>query len=530
MTLYVPATDQRLAETNAILVAMNSHLARIASGDTIPEKDAQTGRYANIAAWLASQRDGLIYGVKIPKYDSSDSTTCIKTGANAGLTVTPSTFDTAGQDDYQSKLAFKGWDACGGADADGSPFATHLAIYDPDFSYTGRTGNVWRLCPVLYWRYVEKSGHFLLEICDTPKGGFSVQPGGKLPDGTIRPFMLYAKYAAGTYDGKIASVSGVQLRNRNISHNTLMDIQTSVGAGYSGKSIADDWYVKVMFLLKYAKKSTQDVFTGCSGYTAQVPLTASETGVKRVVVSNTDAAKFDIGSSVMLGSATYAPDRGNATAYDVFDAATILRTEAYDSSNTAIYVDTASTFNTTAGAYLSTAPWRCGCLDGVQGVDGTITASGRTNSHEPFLLQGIECLLGAYEILSAVILNATSAPAVEVYIAYDSADDATSLTADFVKTGELAAQADAGWLYQKDIADAGGLLIGVGIQSSSGKGTGDATYQNAATSQGLREFLGLGNLNDWGLDGFFCVHSVYGLGGTGWIIGSRLSATGRAAA
>ena len=503
---------------------------QIAFGTGVPKKDDATGRYTNLGGWLASQRNGAIYGVQIPKYSGSTTVECVKTGANSGLSVTPSTASTAGADDYRAHFPFKVWDVVGGADDDGTPFVKSMADYDASYVNNGALGNVFVMAPTLYWRYTEQAACYLLEICDTPKAGFEPQPGAKLPDGTIRPFMLYAKYPGGTYNGKLASVSGVQVRNRNVSHNTGMTLAAAVGAGYSCLSPADDWYRKVMFLLMFAKKSSQAIFSGCTGYTAQSPVTVAETGVKRVILSNTEAAKYDVGSSIMYGSAPSAQDRNAAAAYSVFDAATILYKEAYDSGNTALYVDTASTFDTTVGTYVSTAPWRCGSLDRVQGTTGTITDAGRTNGHEPFLLQGIECMVGVYEVMGGVILNATSEPSVEVWRVYDTSKDATSLTSDFVKVGELDATATAGWLYQEDIANMGGMLLGVGHGANSGTGTGDATYQNAATSQGLREFLGVGALHYGAVAGLFCVYSDTALSDARWYFGSRLSATGRAAA
>ena len=494
--------------------------------------DAQSGRYLDLDRWLARQRDGLVYGVRIPKYSATTSPTCVKTGANAGLSVTPSTATVAGDDDYADRFPFMHWCVNGGADSDGSPFVTAFRVQDTSFSLTGANGNVWELAPVLYWRFAEYDEYFQLDVSDTWLAGFKPQPGALLPDGTLRPFMLYAKYAGCTYGGKLASVSGQKARNRDVSHDSLITLAAAVGAGYSGKSIADDWYVKTMFLMKYATKHSQSVFAGCSDYTGQAHPSVAETGASRVIVSNADAAKFEVGSAVMLGDqATASTDRGSAYCYNVFDGLTILRKEAYDSDNTALVIDATTTFDTGTAYLLSTAPWPTGALDSVLGSDGTITAAGRTNSREPFLLQGIECMVGFYEILSGVIINAAEADGelvCELHVAYDTADDATSLTSDFVDTGvSLPASTAAGWLYTCDISDAGGLLVGTGQGASTSTGTGDGCYQNVATSKGTREFLGLGYLDNWGVAGLLCVRSNYGLGGAWWLIGSRLSATGR---
>lgn len=526
-------TSANPVQNKAVSEAIDDLQAQI-DAHHFPTLDEETGRYVNVGQWLDNQRDGLIFTVRIPKYSASTGIACTKRDANAGLVVTPSTADAAGRDDYQQYLTFKGWDANGGAEDSGAPFATGIDGFDRLFDRYGGNGNVWRLCPVLFWKFDEQAAYIDLSISDTQHDGFSPQPGAKLPDGTLRPFMLYAKYAGCMYGGKYASVSGQKAQNRNISHDSLINLTRAVGAGYSGKSIADDWYVKVMFLMKYAAKSSQSVYAGCTGYTLQCAPTVGETGVRRVIVSNANAAAIDVGSAMQFGTHTGNNDRNTASNYDIFDGARVTKKEAYDANNTAVYFDTPSTFNTATSYYLSTTPWRTGALDGVKGADGTITAAGRTNSHEPFLLQGIECAVGFYEVLGDVIINAAEiggALVCELHVCYDSANEATSLTADYTDTGlSLPTSQTAGWLYTCDVGNAGGLLVGVGQGANTSAGMGDGNYQNVVSSKGLREFLGWGYLDNWGLAGVFCVISNCGLGLAWWYVGSRLSATGRAAA
>ena len=45
----------------------------------------------------------------------------------------------------------------------------------------------------------------------------------------------------------------------------------------------------------------------------------------------------------------------------------------------------------------------------------------------------------------------------------------------------------------------------------------------------MRAFQSLGNLNNGGNAGLWCVSGIIGLGNSGWYIGSRLSGIGRAA-
>ncbi len=491
--------------------------------------------YDNVAAWLDLRRDGKLYSVLIPKWEYSHDTACVKADANYGLVCEPSTAATAGRDDYTALHPFEWHHVNGGPDgADG----WKVTAIDGDgmFARDGSNGNVWVLAPTLWWSYTDTGTHYRLTVCDTPRTGLSPQPGAKRPDGTVRPFMLYAAYGGGTYGGKYASVSGVPLRTGDVSYNTLIDICEEAGEGLTSKTHADDWYVKAMTLLKYATKSSQEVFSGCSSYDVQASPTVAETAVRRVVLKNADADKLLVGSAVMLGDrgGNTSADRGQSYNHDVLASARITRIEAYDASNKAVYLDAADSFDTATTQLLSTASWQTGACDSVQGSDGSPTSC--KSGKEPFRVQGVELAYGAYEVLGNVVLDARQADdgtlREDVYVCYDCdklVKDGVS--ADYADTGAtLPTAASSGWVWEADVTDAGGLLLGTGTGSGSTTGTGDAVYQNVADSKGLREFLGLGHLWNGAYAGLSCVSGGVGLGWASWYIAGRLSGIRRSAA
>ena len=492
-------------------------------------------KYDNIAAWLDLRRDGKLYSVLVPKWGYSHDTKCVKADANYGLVCEPSTATAAGRDDYRDLHPFEWHHVNGGPDGEDGWTVTAIDG-DGMFKRDGSNGNVWVLAPTLWWSYTDTGTHYKLTVCDTPREGLSPQPGAKRPDGTVRPYMLYAAYGGGMYGGKYASVSGVPLRTTDVSYQSLIDICKAAGDGLTSKTHADDWYVKAMFLLKYATKSSQEVFSGCSSYDVQVTPTVAETAVRRVVLANADAAKLLVGSAVMLGNkgSNSGTDRAQSYNHDVTLSARIARVEAYDASNKAVYLDTSESFDTATTQLLSTAPWQTGACDAVQGSDGSPTSC--TSGKEPFRIQGIEGSYGAYEIVGNVVLDARDADdgslREDVYVCYDCdklVKDGVS--ADYTATGAtLPTAASAGWVWEADVENVGGLLLGVGTGASSSTGTGDATYQNVADSKGYREFLGLGNL--WyGLNaGLFCVYGSDWLGRANWRFAGRLSGIRRSAA
>lgn len=483
----------------------------------------------SLSALMVSKRNGLAYGVSIPK---GSATACTKTGANADIPApTPGIIGRAAIDPYVGVGPFWYATVNGFVDEDGTP---HVTAFEGDgnFKADGSNGNVWIMAPVLWWTMDESADDAVtITVSDMRLSGMKEQPQAYLPDGTLRPYMLYAKYA-GSNDGNgmMASVSGAAPWLFNVSHNSLITQCKTGTTGYSGKSIADDWYLKVMFLLKYATKHSQSVFTGCTNYSYQYSPAVAETGVTRVILTKAQAANLIVGSSMMLGThaGTTSTDRGTAANHDVFANCRIVKIEDYDTDNSAVYFDSTATFDTATTYLLSTASWACGSLDAVEG-DGTLTDAGRLNSHEPFKLQGIETMMGNYEILGDVIINSDGTTGWELCINYDSRNEASSISANYVHTGKtlFSNSANGAAHYPLYPSNAGGLLFGTGDGASSTTGMCDATYTNKTDTAGQREWLGLGYLGDGANAGLWYVHGGDALTFAYWSIGSRLSGTGR---
>ena len=487
--------------------------------------DEVKGEYTNIEEYFYAHRDGKSYGVSYPKYGSDSSITCTKLGANAGLVMEPSTATTQGRDDYSSINCFFHMRCNGYVDADGMPHVTAIKG-DSRYKEDGSNGDVLVLKPTIYCRHIETESLAMHYWSDSPLPGYEVIPGGLLPDGRRRPFMLYAAFAASKgSDGYMHSVAGANCWNRTLNHSMSHTAAAGRGAGYSGKTHADDYMHKMLFMMKYAKKSSQAVMAGCSNYYFQYPVTVAESGVKRVVLSDSNAANLLVGSCIQLGTSTAASvDRNMASSYSVFDSAMILSKEALGDGNTALYVDTANVFDTTVGAIVSTTPYRSGYCNSVLGPDGSPVSF--TSGKEPLLLDEMELMVGAFEILSDTILKGS--PTQEVWCCYDCASYATSITASYVKVGEYTGNADT-WNYTKDIAFLGGYLLPQGTGASSTTGTGDGWYPTGASTS-LYEWLGVGSLSRGAVAGLFCVDGVTGLPAALWDIAGRLSLIGRTAA
>ena len=486
---------------------------------TVPIYNEDTGSYTNasIAAWLAKMRDGKNYGVSIPK---GSSTACTKTGANVGIAnPVPGTIGTPAIDPYVGHGPFIFFEVNGGVDEDGMPYVTAI---DGDGRFS-RAEDTWIMTPVLYTSETETDDAVNLTVSDARQSGLKRQPAALLPDGSQRPYMLYAKYALSVdSDGNPRSVSGQPVK-RFISHDTGVSLTKTASTGYSFKSAADDWYVKAMFLLKYATKNSQSIFAGCTGHTEQAPATAATESGTTVTVANSKAANWPVGSWVMVGNSTNTSiDRGNAAAHNLVDAAPIIA-KTIDGDNCTLTLD-CQPFSCDVGMMVSTCPWGTGACDAVEG-DGSPTS--RTSGREPFVVQGIELGVGMYEILGNVLLNSTGS-GWTVYVNPDTKNEKTGSSPDSaLSAGAFPGGTGAGWNYGLYTKTINGLMIQQGAGASTSTGVCDGNYKSADTATGWHEWLSLGTLWDRGNAGLFYVDGGVGTSVANWYIGSRLSVTGR---
>ena len=492
-----------------------------------PIWDDAKGEFTNesIKAWLDSEADGIIYGVKQPK-DARQ--VCIKTLGNAGIpNPVPSTLAQVGSDPYFGRGAFRYYNVNATVDDNGVYHVTGIDRFG-GFVNDG-TKDVFTLTPVRYERQTDTGdGYIELAFSDTPRNGLHrEQRSADYTTGEPMPFMLRAKYAMSIDgSGKPWSITDAKPANRTVSQSNLGTTCAKKGTHYSGLTAADDAYLYDMFLMKYANKSSQSVFAGCTSHTEQVHPTMAESGVKRVVVAKSDADKWPVGAAFMLGKQTTATtDRQSAECYNVFDALRLTSKVAVDDSNTALYFsDTQETFDVSRDYLLSTAPWRTGACDGIV-YDGSPTSP--TSGREPFVLQGIETAFGAYEIIHDGMASNDGSGWV-LGVANTMANVSTSAyTANYTTVCEMPKQTNDNWFWPLSSAKVGGAYTPVGTGGSATSGVGDGIYLNKIATTGTREVLSRGYLDIGSAAGLRCVALSGGLGAAGWFVCSRLSLNGR---
>lgn len=513
-----PANDTMEDGFNAVADAI---LSLNVAPAPYPEWDAAKREFTvkSILRWLSSESDGKIYAVD-QKLDAVQALT--KSLANADIAnPVPSTLLKPGTDPYAGVGPFRYEHVNGYKDNSGTWHITGMRSFG-NFSYTdGR--DVFALAPVRYVFHGIVDGKYRVACSDRPHVGYVPEDRSLRIDGTLEPFMCRAAFGASKDSaGKPCSVAGAKLWTRSCSHNSMNEAAKKKGAEYSGYTAADYDYLYEMNLLKYANKSSQANFAGCSNHTEQTPVTVAGSGAPTVTIAKTVADKWPIGSAVMVGTTKVAGrDRGNADAFDIADQANIVK-KTVNGDNVILTLDCGN-ISTEVGQLVSTAPWNPGATVGIVG-DGSPydNKSGR----EPFTIQGIEVMLGAYEILGDQLVKGED-DGYGYYLAEDTSKSATSVTADYTKIFTLPIKAADGEMYPSAMVKAKGSLVPYGTGGSTGAGVGDGIWYYGGKKTDTYEVLVFGGLG---------VGSVAGLrravlrgwpGWTWWCNASRVSPNGR---
>ena len=514
-----------LADTAQLIAKVHANAAK----GVRFEYDSTKGEYGNLAAYFTAHKDGKVYGAKFPKYTYSNTPTGVKTRDNANLTIEISTNDKAGRDDYSALNAFRVWDVNATVDDDGVPHVTAIDGIDTRFRRDGSNGDVYVMTCPGYYKLEATSTHNEFLYSDTQYDGYTPLPGVLLPDGSKRPCLLFAKYAA-SLDSSLRplSVSGVEIDREFGSQNRAIDYALKKGKGYAGRCQGDTFYVQLMLMLKYATKNS-DVLGGCWQYTPQTAVTNAETGVKRVIIAASAASGFDIGSTVNVGTDK---ERNNAGNYSAARARTILSKTNLDANNTALNLD-GTPITTTTACFVSSMPWKTGATDKLLGTDGRPSAAFAAN-HQPIRLQGIELFNGVYESDADLIVNAVKESddkgRLDIYRVFDITNASKTSTTNYTKIGEFTPRdktTDNSWRSAEDFTLSNGVIIPTGLGATSTTGMCDAIGANPLASQGLRQVQRFGYLGDGVRCGAFAANLWGDLAYRRWNVGGRLSALGR---
>ena len=494
-----------------------------------------------LSNYFALRRNGKVFTTKIYKWETSTSPVGVKMNANENMVAEPSVGRTEGRDDYAQYGLFHHFTCNFSVDENGF---NHVDALEGQIGFTKygkvQVGEV----TMSAWFGIEDTTEAVLYHYSDSQTELTPYPMKESinPDGTISPFMIHAKYAAGDIDGVPYSSKGLAPANgcqatqaRNpVSYTGMITYMHKLGGHYCGTTSWDLFYRQLMMIIKYATTHSQSIMAGCTSYSNQNQNLVEETGVMRVVLTKAQAAGYVIGSYVSIGDvgSNTNKDRYFSYIHNKAYSVKVTKIEDVDASNAAVYVDAPEAFDTTLTTWITTMPWHSGATDEVAGSDGSPNSN--TNGKDPYKIQGIETCIGAYEVLGNVVMDIVTGPdgnpARDVYVCEDAStlsSNIATVRANYKKAIAQVAYTAASWKYiTEETTDPNlGIMIPTKVGGGSTTGFADGLYTDTGTS-GQREWLALGSLNIGANAGLWLLGADYGWSITDWIIVSGVSPNG----
>ena len=494
-----------------------------------------------LSNYFALRRNGKVFTTKIYKWETSTSPVGVKMNANENMVAEPSVGRTEGRDDYAQYGLFHHFTCNFSVDENGF---NHVDALEGQIGFTKygkvQVGEV----TMSAWFGIEDTTEAVLYHYSDSQTELTPYPMKESinPDGTISPFMIHAKYAAGDIDGVPYSSKGLAPANgcqatqaRNpVSYTGMITYMHKLGGHYCGTTSWDLFYRQLMMIIKYATTHSQSIMAGCTSYSNQNQNLVEETGVMRVVLTKAQAAGYVIGSYVSIGDVGSNTNRDRYFSYihNKAYSVKVTKIEDVDDSNAAVYVDAPEAFDTTLTTWITTMPWHSGATDEVAGSDGSPNSN--TNGKDPYKIQGIETCIGAYEVLGNVVMDivtgADGNPARDVYVCEDAStlsSNIATVRANYKKAIAQVAYTAASWKYiTEETTDPNlGIMIPTKVGGGSTTGFADGLYTDAGTS-GQREWLALGNLYNGTTAGLWVLIANLGWSYTHWYIVSGVSPNG----
>lgn len=494
-----------------------------------------------LSNYFALRRNGKVFTTKIYKWETSTSPAGVKMNANENMVAEPSVGRKEGRDDYAQYGLFHHFTCNFSVDENGF---NHVDCLEGQigFSKTGKVqvGEV----TMSAWFGIEDTADAVLYHYSDSQTELTPYPMKESinPDGTLSPFMIHAKYAAGDIGGVpysskgLAPANGCQATEARdpVSYTGMITYMHKLGGHYCGTTSWDLFYRQLMMIIKYATTHSQSIMAGCTSYSNQNQNLVEETGVMRVVLTKAQAAGYVIGSYVSIGDvgSNTNKDRYYSYMHNKAYSVKVTKIEDVDDANTAVYVDAPQAFDTTQTTWISTMPWHSGATDEVAGSDGSPNSN--TNGKDPYKIQGIETCIGAYEVLGNVVMDIVTGPdgnpARDVYVCEDAStlsSNIATVRANYKKAIAQVAYTAASWKYiTEETTDPNlGIMIPTKVGGGSTTGFADALYTDAGTS-GQREWLALGVLDNGSIAGLWILLASHGWSSAYWDVVSGVSPNG----
>ena len=508
-------TFEQMNESNVQLRRIADAHAGVTNG-----MNAAEVAFSNLCAL---HRTGKLFSTKFYFYATNTTSAGVKMNDNAGLTATPSTDTTVGQDDYEQYMLFNWYHCNYTRDADGFAKLSVIEGY-PGYKNTGNV-DVGSLNMTFYWGVEQHiaDGYYILHVSDTPHAELGLVPwvDAVKKDGTVMPYFIVSSYASVTApDGFLRSIHGQPAYNQ--SYQSMITSYPKKGTGYHGAGASRNAFGYIFLAIKYGTKNVQKIMAGCSDYSTQVAVALAETDVKRVLVASQGA--FLVGGTVSVGDigTNTSTARSYAYMHNIADRARISSIETVTVESTsyiALNLDIDNAITSTATTYVSAMPAYSGWTDDVIGHKDGSPAS-NTDAKHPFRIKGVEFLNGQYIVASDTVLSMQADFKHKVYAcARWDTRLTTNIEASYSLIGALPAADATGsdfWEGGIDLDTPTGAWFPSSVGSSDSLGTGGGVYGTGSGTSGYREYLQSGDLGNGSYAGFGSLYCWYGLSDRYW--------------
>ena len=477
-------------------------------------------------------RTGKVYTVKVPKFGTNPTTVCEKLDDNVGLVCEPSTDTVERRDDYADIPLFRWYNCNYLRDSKGHAYPTAIEGISEDYATTGSVDvGVIQMAPYIKWE--DADGYNILSITDTPREGYRLWCEAT-SDGKDYPYVIHSKDFSGiAEDGLPRSQPNLKPKRMN-SYQNLITEYAKKGDGYFGAREARNTWQIIFDMIKYATKSSRSVFAGCTSYNYQYAASIQrEDKLTYFPLTKAQAANILVGSYVSVGyggnnNGAINNDRNISTIHKYADDVRVLRIEALDDTNSAVYLDIEDGFDTmpialtdtlSAPITLSTMHWWSGSTDAVIGHhDGSLTSN--TDGKHPYRVQGLEYAVGGFSVASDTVMDIQPDCGKNVLVAPPEAKrltDAAQAVQNYRLIGNIPGNAGTDyWIGDIALDIDSGVSYPCSIGSSDRTGVGDRIWIGGTATSGQREYPRGGLLWDGSNAGSSCLYCWYGLGRAYW--------------
>lgn len=525
---YLPLIEQAGQNVNDIKTfyeATKEMYEKLAQMSYAYKTDGMSQLELETTARYETARTGKVFATKHYKFAVNTTSYGDKILDSAGLTCTPSTDKTVGQDDFIQYLPFQ-WEHVNYVRDEDDGFARPVAIEGrPNYKTSGSV-DVGTMSATFWWKYVEDETTYTIYLSDMPHPELGLIPWCEAvkADGTVYPYYIGSAYPSVIgEDGLLRSLPNLSPAY-NQSHNGNITAYQKKGAGYWGAGTEFVLHGLIFSEIKYGTANIQQYGQGCTGYSFQTKCSVAETGVKRVLSKTQWGA--DIGNVVSVGVARTSDgniDRGVSEIHSKANRVRIASIEQVEIDGTTYYalnLECEETFDTDTDTIVSSMPCYSGETDAViDHYDGSKYSN--TNARHTFRLHGREYLNGLYFVASNAVL-----------LMKDGDWHVMFAPKGTKRNAGLTGYSDGGVIPYNDgtdywIGDWKGTYDGIAYPSAKGSsnslGVGDMIYigANNAAEGSTREYLLCGALRYRSNAGLLFVSCRDRLGSAGWHFGSR---------